>query len=110
MFPNITVNKGVCPVVNGQPALLVLTNAKLPSAFFINQAQPEPNVVTAHLVNSSLNFAKEPKVVLIAFANAPVGSPPPFGVKLFQYKGVIPDLRRIIKNWTRRFYDNFFQS
>ena len=63
--------------------MLVLTNAKLPSAFFTNQAQPEPKVVTAHLVNSSLNFAKEPNEVLIAFANAPVGSPPPFGVKLF---------------------------
>jgi len=64
--PNITVNKGVLSCVNGQPALLVLTNAKLPSAFFTNHAQPEPKVVTAHLVNSSLNFAKEPNVALIA--------------------------------------------
>ena len=78
----------------------MLTNAKLPSAFFTNQAQPEPKVVTAHLVNSSLNFAKEPNVVLIASANAPVGSPPPFGDQAIPIKGVIPDLRRIIKNRT----------
>ena len=72
------------PFVNGQPALLVLTSSRLPSEFFTNQAQPDPNVVTAHLVNASLKSANDPKLEIIASARAPSGSPPPLGDKLFQ--------------------------
>ena len=72
------------PSFNGVPALLVLSRASVPSAFLTSHAQPEPNVVTAVLVNFSLNCANEPNVVLIASASAPVGSPPPVGERQFQ--------------------------
>jgi hypothetical protein len=71
-------------VVKGVAALLVETKSRVPSDFFTNQAQPEPNVPTAHFVNSSLNLSKEPNFALMASANAPVGAPPPFGFKPIQ--------------------------
>jgi len=62
----------------------VLTIAKEPSAFLTNHVQLEPKLLIALAVNAALNSAKEPKLALIASAKAPVGSPPPLGLKLFQ--------------------------
>ena len=70
--------------VSGVAAFDVLTIARLPSAFFTNQVQLEPKLLIALSVNFALNYANEPKLAMIASANAPVGSPPPLGLKLFQ--------------------------
>ena len=51
---------GVSPLVSGLPAPMVLVRAREPSAFFTSQPQPEPNVPTQVLANSSLNVAKSP--------------------------------------------------
>ena len=76
---------GVTPSsVSGVAAFDVLTIARLPSAFLTNQVQLEPKLLIALSVNLALNSANEPKLALIAVANAPVGSPPPLGLKLFQ--------------------------
>jgi hypothetical protein len=64
--------------------LLVLTIAREPSAFLTSQVQLEPKLLIALSVNLALNSAKEPKAPLIASATAPVGSPPPVGLRLFQ--------------------------
>ena len=75
---------GVCPSVKGQPAFEVLTISNAPELFLTNQVQPEPKLVIQAAVNSSLNLSKEPKVEVIASAIAPVGSPPPLGLRQFQ--------------------------
>src|SRR5690606_10712374 len=80
-----TVSSAVLPSVIGVPALLVLTiSSSLP--FFTSQVQPEPKLPMAELVKASLNLSKEPHLALIASARAPVGSPPPFGLRQFQKK------------------------
>src|SRR5690606_30058069 len=70
----------------GLAALLACSMASEPSLFFTCQAQPEPNRVTAFLLNSFLKFSKEPNAWLIASASAPVGMPPPLGFMQFQKK------------------------
>ena len=60
--------------VNGVAALLVFTIATEPSAFLTSQVQLEPKLLIAELVNSSLNFSKEPNALLIASATSPVAA------------------------------------
>src|SRR5690348_10444194 len=55
-----------------------------PSAFFTSQVQPEPKLPTAAFVNASLNASKEPHLALIASPSAPLGAPPPCGLRQFQ--------------------------
>src|SRR5690625_5611364 len=71
---------------SGVWALPVWRISRLPSAFFTSQHQPEPKTATVLSVNSFLKFSKEPKLLLIASAKGPVGSPPPFGLRQFQKK------------------------
>src|SRR5690606_27502261 len=80
------VSSALSSVVSGVPALLVLTMSTEPSGFFTSQVQPEPKLPTAALLNSSLNFSKEPHFLLIASASAPLGAPPPLGDMEFQRK------------------------
>src|SRR5690606_38496594 len=72
--------------VSGVCALLVLTIATLPSAFFTSQVHAEPKLLMAELVNSSLNLSNEPNALLIASPTAPVAAPPPLGLRQFQKK------------------------
>ncbi len=65
---------------------MVLARPRLPSDFLTSQAQPEPKVPMAVLVNSSLNLSNEPKEALMASARVPVGWPPAFGARQFQKK------------------------
>ncbi|OFA30079.1 hypothetical protein BAE46_12785 [Glaciecola punicea] len=65
-------------------ALLVFIISKLPSAAFINHVQLEPKLLTALSLKAALKSAKEPHFAFIASASAPLGSPPPLGLKLFQ--------------------------
>src|SRR5690606_9221555 len=57
-----------------------------PSLFFTSQVQPEPKLVTALLVNCSLNLSKEPNALSIASATLPLAAPPPLGLRQFQKK------------------------
>jgi hypothetical protein len=70
--------------VIGVAAFEVFTMSKEPSAFLTNQVQLEPKLLTALSLNLAWNSAKDPNAALIASAIAPVGSPPPFGLRLFQ--------------------------
>jgi hypothetical protein len=70
--------------VSGLPALEVLTMSTPPSAVFTSQVQPEPKLVAADWLKASLNSSKEPNLALMASARAPLGSPPPFGLRQFQ--------------------------
>ena len=62
----------------------VEVTASLPSLPTTSQAQPEPNRVVAALAKASLNAAKPPSSAVIAWASAPVGSPPPPGFMICQ--------------------------
>src|SRR5690606_11354753 len=64
----------------------VLTSASEPSVRCTSQPQPEPKVLTAVSLNCSLNVAKSPIDLLIAWASLPVGSPPPFGPRQLRQK------------------------
>ena len=79
-------------MVNGVAAFEVDTKSNSPDGVLTNHAQPEPNVVTAHLLNASLNASNEPHLALIASANAPVGAPPPLGFMLFQFPRLDPKM------------------
>jgi len=74
----------VSVVVSGVAALEVLTISSEPSAFLTNHVQLEPKLPMLDLVNASLKASNEPHFALMASANAPVGTPPPFGFKPFQ--------------------------
>jgi len=50
----------------------------------MSHAHPEPKRVAAAASKASLNASKEPYASVIAFATAPVGSPPPLGLKMVQ--------------------------
>ena len=71
------VNSGFVSPVSGVAALPVLTTSIPPSVVWTSQAHPEPKVVTAVLVNSSLNTSKSPNFDSMAAATAPLGAPPP---------------------------------
>ena len=76
---------GVTPSsVIGVPALDVLTISKEPSANLTNQVQLEPKLLTALSLKAAWNASKEPHFALIASATAPVGAPPPCGLREFQ--------------------------
>jgi hypothetical protein len=67
-----------------------------PSAFLTSQVQPEPKLPTAEAWKALANSANDPHLASMAAASAPPGAPPPFGVRQFQKKAVVPDLRRVV--------------
>ena len=56
----------------------------MPSKFCANQVHLESKLLTAELVNSSLNASTEPKEPYSAKANLSLAAPPPFGLRQFQ--------------------------
>src|SRR5690625_6215805 len=69
---------GNLPSEMGLSWLGVEVTSSSPWRFSTSHAQPEPNRVLAAFENSSLNLSKDPKVLSMASANAPLGLPPPF--------------------------------
>ena len=64
--------------------LLVFSSASLPSEFCTSQVHPEPKLLTAELVNCSLNASTEPKEPCRAEASLLLDAPPPLGLRQFQ--------------------------
>ncbi len=57
-----------------------------PAAFLMSHAHPDPKRPTPAALNFVLKSSKLPKVLLIASASLPVGTPPPLGPMMLQKK------------------------
>ena len=83
VFPDITGQQWCACPVRGVAALLMFSSTSLPSEFYTNQVHPEPKLLAAELVNSSLNTSSESKEFWNAEASLSLGAPCPLGLRQF---------------------------